>query len=626
MNNSTYSFFQKLRIIISILIILVPLSGCPGGGKPVSSTTPGPTVSQVSSLPAVSPAPSDSWDGIPSATVSSGGEPLMQSSDLPAANNELMGAMAEKYDSEFVELHLESASKSEVMKFRKKFEEWKEGRQKEFEKKLSRLSKEISANPESSELYCKRGDLFRDNKKFERARADYTRAIEKNPKNFDAWNRKACAALDAGNVKAAMRDLLEARKVNPKNYKSYLNMGFSYNKLNEPDKAIIEFNKAKSLMKTKKDEWYYYAGMGNVYFARHDLKKSLEYLMKAVECNDKDYSSYETLAFVYSKMRDYKQIKKYADLLISKIPFSPEGYYYLGHYYLETGKNYLAGLNLDKSLIIDPHYSIAWMEKGTMKLKMNRGMDALSIFNYILQFKKKLHPDIIPPDLLHYYRGVAYASSGFPGMGKKDLQEAINLDNDGSINKLAERELKRIDRVMKGLKSQNPGPYTFGYFDIGKEEMDKLSNEFFTAFIDKKYEMIANMFHCPDYFSPGEKSVEITDMARYFKQIASEMGEISSYKPSQEAKILYVISLISGDAYYWARYPVNTKWQLYEVDFKQSGRGYVALSFIKIKGRIEIRQIILGLPPSHKEEAKSLEKIMKEIRAEEAVKLYNFSN
>ncbi len=626
MKYNNYSVLQKLRVIISILIILVPLSGCTGGGKPVSSTMPTPAVSQVSSLPAVTPVPSDSPDGIPSSTAASGGELLIQSSDLPNENNELMGAMAEKYDSEFLELHLEPASKSEVMKFRKKFEEWKESRHKEFEKKLNRLSKEISANPESSELYCKRGDLFRNNKQFERARADYTRAIEKNPKNFDAWNRRGCAAIDAGKIKAAMKDLSEARKVNPKNYKSYLNMGFCYDNLHQPDRAIIEFNKAKSLMKAKKDEWYYYTGMGNVYFARNDLKKSLEYLMKAVECNDKDYSVYETLAFVYSKMRDYKQIKKYADLLIGEIPFGPEGYYYLGHYYLETGKYYLAGLNLDKSLIIDPHYSIAWMDKGLVKLKMNRRMDALSIFNYMLQFKKRLHPDIIPANILHYYRGVSYASSGFPGMGMKDLKEAINLDKNGSIAKLAEREIKRTNRVMKANKSQNPGPSTFGYFDISKEEMDKLSNEFFTAFKDKKYEQTAEMFHYPEYFSLSEKAVEILDMTRYFKQIESEMGKISSYKTSQEAKIYYVIRLICGDPYYWARYPVNTKWQLYEVNFTKIGRGYVALSFIKIKGRIEIRQIIFGLPPSQQKKAKSLEKIMAEIQAEEAVKLYNFSN
>ena len=105
----------------------------------------------------------------------------------------------------------------------------------------------IFINPDSDAFY-NRGTFFLEIRYFQKARADLNTAIRLNKDNPFLYFYRGASNLFLGKFEEAISDFLTALKFDSKDYDALLGLAMTYHKMNNPEQAKTNLDKAKSII------------------------------------------------------------------------------------------------------------------------------------------------------------------------------------------------------------------------------------------------------------------------------------------------------------------------------------------------------------------------------------------
>ncbi|HNZ42897.1 MAG TPA: tetratricopeptide repeat protein [Bacteroidales bacterium] len=186
------------------------------------------------------------------------------------------------------------------------------------------LNKAIDIYPANNNALLLLGNAYFKQKEYAKSRDCYHRCLLINPKNKLALNNLKNVAILSNRDKAyveALKDYRMLLKYQPAEAEHYFGLGVAYRGLNKFDSALISLGKAVEL---KSDYAEAISKTGEIYgqdLNRIDLAESS--FLQAIAVNPKDASSLENLGIVYGIKHDYK---KSIDYLEKALELKPEKY------------------------------------------------------------------------------------------------------------------------------------------------------------------------------------------------------------------------------------------------------------------------------------------------------------
>ena len=128
-----------------------------------------------------------------------------------------------------------------------------------------------------------------------------------------------------------------------------------------------------------------------------------------------------------------------------------EVYYDKGRVLAKLGKDSLAIINYDKALQLNPHYTLAYMNRGVVNYNRQQVDLALTDYNKAIE----TNPDL---DIPYYNRGIIYYNKAQYNLALADFTKAIALNATvpqyWQYNSLTEKLLgKNIEAVADSIKA-----------------------------------------------------------------------------------------------------------------------------------------------------------------------------
>ncbi len=199
---------------------------------------------------------------------------------------------------------------------------------------------------------------------------------------------------------------------------AYNNRGAAYNKLQQYDKAIIDFNRA---LEINPQDASSYNNRGFSFLQSDQNEEALNDFNKALEFNPSYYEVYinrgnalKGKGDVVSALEDYKK-----SLLLNSS--QPKSYYNIGLTYAENDNPDSAIVYYNKAIAQLPNYTAAYLNRGIAYAGMKRYDIALENYNLVLQ--------IDPYDEMAYSnRGILYFDTGNFSQAIDDFSKAIELN------------------------------------------------------------------------------------------------------------------------------------------------------------------------------------------------------
>lgn len=151
--------------------------------------------------------------------------------------------------------------------------------------------------------------------------------------------------------------------VSPNAFSVRNNLGASYARINEDEKAVQEFNAAVVLNPRYADA---YKNLGFMYLKHNDPDTALKYYSKALEINTHNWQFYNDIGAAYIAKQDYASAEKY---FIKAIQLSPDNellYFNLGRIYMIQKENGKAKTAFEKVLRINPGNAAATQFLGQL--------------------------------------------------------------------------------------------------------------------------------------------------------------------------------------------------------------------------------------------------------------------
>lgn len=196
----------------------------------------------------------------------------------------------------------------------------------EAEKRITLLTVEIKINPQSADLYVKRGDLYFDTHDFDSAVKDYTAAISIDNSLDTAWFGRGMAQGRMGFISEGIDDL----------------------------SVYIERNPEDSVALTKRGVRYLW--IGDKLNAQRDLQK-------AIKIDPDNAEAHDDLGVVLSQKGDYKQAINHFRRTITLDPSYQKGHHNLAMALYITENDLLALASVNQSLALKPN------SRGSLMLK-----------------------------------------------------------------------------------------------------------------------------------------------------------------------------------------------------------------------------------------------------------------
>lgn len=198
----------------------------------------------------------------------------------------------------------------------------------------------------SYELYCNRGDTYKDMGQFNRAIDDFNKAINIDKKKCQAYLKRANVYNDLGILDKAIKDLNQAIDLDPNNGESFYNRGLYYVRRNGLNEALQDFNSAINLGYKMA-----HTNRGSVYANLNQWEKAIDDYTKAIEDNPRDMIAYSNLGVYFQYIGQFdRAIENYTKALEIN-PLYPFAYYNRGNCYLEM--NQLDSAIKDYKKVID---------------------------------------------------------------------------------------------------------------------------------------------------------------------------------------------------------------------------------------------------------------------------------
>lgn len=182
---------------------------------------------------------------------------------------------------------------------------------KEYEKALIVLKRAANANPENSEVIEYLSYSLFYSKKYRESLPYLKKCVEINPDNKEALFYLASAMDEAGMGEKALKIFMHLR-TNPNfGAKSCVAAGAIHDKLNQPDKAIQDYEIALKLENVDQEtKLVIFYKLAHTLLAQHNISKALSYL-KQIQAITPNYRDVNSLITRYQELNQNSNLQAY---------------------------------------------------------------------------------------------------------------------------------------------------------------------------------------------------------------------------------------------------------------------------------------------------------------------------
>lgn len=157
------------------------------------------------------------------------------------------------------------------------------------------FSAAMEMDPNYSEYFNDRGNVFLKMGRLEEARADYQEAIALSPPYYEVWTNLGQCYRRMGRFEDAMAAFSRALDLTPDHILSHLGRAQCYEAMGLAAEALVDYEAALEL---NSDLWDARAGRAILRFEAGDLEGSLEDLDRAIEISPREAGLYLNRAFL----------------------------------------------------------------------------------------------------------------------------------------------------------------------------------------------------------------------------------------------------------------------------------------------------------------------------------------
>lgn len=180
---------------------------------------------------------------------------------------------------------------------------------------IADLSAALAIDPDYSDAYSARADLYYGQRKYALALADYSRVIASKPSWITGYIDRAAVYQDQGNLDAAISDLTYGISKNPGSAQAYQARGRAYQLQRQFVKAMSDFDKVVTLYPNESGG---HLDRGITYEFTGDHKAAQRQLREALDLNPTGYDAHYYLGLTQWGLGQYAEARKSFALYIDK--------------------------------------------------------------------------------------------------------------------------------------------------------------------------------------------------------------------------------------------------------------------------------------------------------------------
>ncbi|GDX52655.1 O-GlcNAc transferase [Bacteroidota bacterium] len=171
-------------------------------------------------------------------------------------------------------------------------------------------------------------------------------------------------------------------------FRAFEHRGDYYEKINEPDKAIADYNIALVIAP---DFFPVIVARGNIFYKTGNYALALADFNKAIALNKNAADMYLNRGLVFNAQQKYELALKDFDRVIAIKPDNADAYVSRGSVYYILGKTELAFSDFNKAVTVHPDYWLGYLNRGIYFDNTNEDEKALSDFEKGIQLNPNSH-------------------------------------------------------------------------------------------------------------------------------------------------------------------------------------------------------------------------------------------
>lgn len=221
--------------------------------------------------------------------------------------------------------------------------------------------------------------------KFEKIE-ELQKILQNDKTNFQARREFASLLLDLNYPEEALPHLLYLSKVFQDDSSLFFNLGITYEKLKDLNKAEIAYKKVLELEPDDIDARY---NLGQVFIDKQKYNSAIECFEKVLEKDNKDSNTYFSMGLCYLKEKKLDAAKYHFQRTIEINPEDIYAHFYLGNILKEQGDIDGAREEFYKVLDISPDYSWAYFNLASMDYEMGFIEGAIDNLKKTIEYNPK---------------------------------------------------------------------------------------------------------------------------------------------------------------------------------------------------------------------------------------------
>lgn len=213
----------------------------------------------------------------------------------------------------------------------------------------------LQINPSYSLVYKQYGNISYDKGEYATALGHFKKYIElakTEIKDYSFWYRKGYTENNTQDFEAAKQSMMRSLALKPDYSKTYLELGFAYDKLNKYDSAIFYYQKAVDL---DPKSHVGYNGIAAVYRDRYkNIPTAMEWYQKTISLNPSERKANFGMGYCLNSQSKFSEAIPYLKQAIASEPTYSAAFTELGYSYYKTNQDELAEQHLKKAMEMNP--------------------------------------------------------------------------------------------------------------------------------------------------------------------------------------------------------------------------------------------------------------------------------
>lgn len=210
--------------------------------------------------------------------------------------------------------------------------------------------------------------------------------LKEDQTNFQARRQLAVLLLDFGYAEEAKQHLLYLSKIFPDDSGIFYNLGITYEKLKNLDKAEMAYNKAIELASDEIDAYY---NLGLVFIDKKQFEKAIDCFETVLQKDNRDSNAYFSIGLCYFKEGKLDGAKYYFQRTVELNDEDIYAHFYIGNILKSQGDNEGAREKFYKVLELSPDYSWAYFNLASIDYEEGNFNYAINNLDKTLELNPK---------------------------------------------------------------------------------------------------------------------------------------------------------------------------------------------------------------------------------------------